>query len=196
MGFMILSLLVFLCFPVQDVFSSTTCSKDTGGTCQITKCSHWRMAQCVGGKCVCKDDVCVHSGLCLQKYPAGPTPTKLHGIKLINWTMIMAHDAGTAHVHDETCTVQHEFNNYVVTQPKGKLSLQLDCGARALDLRPFFHEDGTLRIHHGAMEIDYMYDDAVKDVVQWANSNPGELVIIYATHCNNVVDTTNTTCQE
>jgi hypothetical protein len=73
--------------------------------------------------------------------------------------------------------------------------MQLDCGARGLDLRPYVDGD-TLKIHHGTVVIDHAYGDALGDVVSWARRNPGELVIIYASHCSGSNDDAAAMCED
>ncbi|CAK0825842.1 unnamed protein product [Prorocentrum cordatum] len=102
---------------------------------------------------------------------------------LRSWPMLMAHDAATTYAKDGSCHKLHQVNNYAVTQPPGTLATLLDCGARALDLRPFMHK-GTLVLHHGDVIFHTPLAEALQDLVGWANANPGELVIVMVANCN------------
>lgn len=97
--------------------------------------------------------------------------------------MIMTHDAGTGYVNSETCSFFHLENNYVITQKQGPFSSQLDCGARALDLRPYV-DSGRLLMHHGPAMVDHDVADALSNVRGWVAQHPGELVVVYTSHCD------------
>ncbi|CAK0881292.1 unnamed protein product [Prorocentrum cordatum] len=97
--------------------------------------------------------------------------------------MLMAHDAATTYAKDGTCHRFHQLNNYAVThRPAGTLATLLDCGARAIDLRPFMQGD-TLVLHHGDVTFHTPMAQALDDLVDWANANPGELVLVMSSHC-------------
>jgi len=109
--------------------------------------------------------------------------------------MITTHDAGTGLATSPTCDVAHQINNFLVTQPEGPLSSQLQCGARALDLRPYV-QDGQLKIHHGSQVIDHDFSDAVNDLVAWANKHPGDIIYIYSSHCDGSSDDDKAQCPQ
>lgn len=95
----------------------------------------------------------------------------------------MTHDAGTSYYASSTCEITKALADYVMTQAPGTFSEQLDCGARAFDLRP--HQDGgKLWIHHGAIDIKHVVSDVLAEVINWASRHPDEFVFIYGSHCS------------
>lgn len=69
-----------------------------------------------------------------------------------------------------------------MTQVPGTFTDQLNCGARAFDLRAKVSGD-SLIAHHGAVSINHKISDILTEVVQWAGQNPNELVLVYGSHC-------------
>lgn len=102
---------------------------------------------------------------------------------LIQWPMIMTHDAATSYYAKETCTLVKAVANYVMTQVPGSFTSQLECGARAFDLR-LKAEGSDLITHHGAVSINKKVSDILNEVVEWASKNPTELVLVYGSHCD------------
>lgn len=96
--------------------------------------------------------------------------------------MIMSHDAATSYYSPWTCTLVRLKANLLMTQTPGTLTSQLNCGARALDLRPY-SVGSKLISHHGPAKIYVNYIDMLKEVIQWASRNPNELVVVYGSHC-------------
>jgi len=113
---------------------------------------------------------------------------------LNRWPMLMTHDAGTSYVSGETCSYMHMLNNYMITQKQGPFSSQLDCGARALDLRPYV-EKGHLRMHHGPLEVAHDLADALSDIKGWVSQHPGELVLVYTSHFDGWSDADRASCR-
>jgi hypothetical protein len=70
---------------------------------------------------------------------------------LREYPMVLSHDAGTGYLPTEDNIVY----NYGKNQ-NGGLIEQLDCGARALDIRPFRTDAGELKMHHGFRELPYL----------------------------------------
>lgn len=69
-----------------------------------------------------------------------------------------------------------------MTQTPGTFTNQLNCGARAFDLRAKV-SGSSLIAHHGAIGIQHAISDILTEVVQWAGQNPTELVLVYGSHC-------------
>ena len=91
---------------------------------------------------------------------------------------LLAYDAATGYVGAdvERNQIKAQETNFVG---------QLNCGARALDLRLGFQQSGgSLKFHHGPI---YMQDQTVAntmpDVMQWAADHPTELVLLLLSHC-------------
>lgn len=85
--------------------------------------------------------------------------------------------------------------NYMITQKQGPFSSQLDCGARALDLRPYF-DNGRLVMHHGPAKVDHDFKDALLNVKGWVAQHLGELVVIYISHCDGGSDVDRRACAD
>ncbi|KAF4677387.1 hypothetical protein FOL47_001973 [Perkinsus chesapeaki] len=60
----------------------------------------------------------------------------------------------------------------------GDLQQQLDCGARAFDLRGACRDDGVVRIHHGIFVINVPLQRALQDLITWAGTHPDELLLV------------------
>ena len=100
---------------------------------------------------------------------------------------LLAHDAATGYVGDDVEGPQ------IKAQEKNFVG-QLNCGARALDLRLGFQlSGGPLQFHHGPI---YMEEQTVANtmpgVMQWAADHPTELTILLLSHC--FTGTTSTGC--
>jgi hypothetical protein len=97
--------------------------------------------------------------------------------------MIMPHDAATSYYADKTCEgVATAESDWVMTQNPGTWTSQLNCGARAFDLR-LLSNDGQLIAHHGSVDIKVKVSDLLNELKTWQGKNPNELVIVYGSHC-------------
>lgn len=140
---------------------------------------------CEGG---CKDEF-------YRKAPIPEPVAKMRSdIPLNQWPMLSAHDAATTYAHERTCTPHHMANNYAVTQARGGFDELLDCGARALDVRPYLHE-ANLSMHHGALEIKEYFQNALMDVVTWANLHKGTFVLLQISHYGGYTDELKEQCK-
>lgn len=112
-----------------------------------------------------------------------PVPPSASSTPLNQWPMVMTHDSATSYYASSTCGLTKLVQDYVMTQAPGTFSQQLDCGARAFDLRPY--QDGTkLLLHHGDVVINHAVSDVLTDVATWASQHPDEFVLIYGSHCS------------
>jgi hypothetical protein len=98
---------------------------------------------------------------------------------------LLAHDSATGYVGNDL------DRNEIKAQEKN-FAGQLNCGARALDLRLGFQKSGgPLKFHHGPV---YMQDQTVSNtmpsVIQWADEHPTELVLLLLSHCFTGKDST------
>ncbi|KAF4667802.1 hypothetical protein FOL47_003391 [Perkinsus chesapeaki] len=89
--------------------------------------------------------------------------------------MIRTHDAATGYISRANVAWR------VAKTQDGNLAQQLDCGARAFDLRPAC-KLWRVRMHHGALIIFTQLQDALKDAIGWANAHPDELVVVSLSH--------------
>lgn len=100
---------------------------------------------------------------------------------------LLSHDAATGYVGLGVFSPDSLIPataNFIKTQDRG-FAEQLNCGARALDLRlGFENQNGPLKFHHAKY---YMEDQTVQntmpEIKQWAQENPDELVILLLSHC-------------
>ena len=91
--------------------------------------------------------------------------------------LIMAHDAGTTYIYKN-----NTLFNWVITQPYGGFQKLLDCGARALDIRPALSRHGEVIMHHGSIPVSATLKDALRDVKDWLRENSNETVLLYFSH--------------
>ena len=101
----------------------------------------------------------------------------------------MSHDAATGYIN--TNIVSDVVYNWVITQ-KGNFTDQLNCGARALDIRPKFDTKlSQLYFNHGPIEIKTPFMIAINDVIEW-HAEHKETIILYISHCdgNGCIDET------
>lgn len=137
--------------------------------------------------------------LCSDSVPAPDT-----GRLLTETAFVMTHDSATGYLdgnshriapgtagptYDEWMKTQTAPSCAQGTQPKGEdcsfsLAGQLDCGARAIDLRPTLQPEGVLKMHHDFLVPDALLSSAVSDVLQWAAKHEDELVLLYVSHCD------------
>lgn len=94
----------------------------------------------------------------------------------------MTHDSATSYYDTNTCILAKAVGNYVMTQVPGTFTDQLNCGARAFDLRAKA-VGSSLIAHHGAVGIQHAISDILTELVQWASHYPTELVLVYGSHC-------------
>jgi hypothetical protein len=93
---------------------------------------------------------------------------------------LMSHDAATGYINTNRFT--NVVYNWVITQ-KGNLTDQLNCGARAFDLRPTL-DNNDLYFNHGPIEIKTPFKTAINDVISWHNKHQNETILLYISHCN------------
>ena len=80
--------------------------------------------------------------------------------------------------------------SWAVTESTGYYG-QLECGARALDIRPY--QDGEdLICYHGPILFHDLIAETLVEVDDWCAENPGELVILYFNHFKDEVAIENT----
>mmetsp|Transcript_88693 Transcript_88693/g.253471 ORF Transcript_88693/g.253471 Transcript_88693/m.253471 type:complete len:276 (+) Transcript_88693:90-917(+) len=114
----------------------------------------------------------------------GSTPLNEYGF-------LMTHDSATGYLNSRrrlsevegTATEQvgGVVNDWAITQSTG-FGGQLGCGARAFDVRPYQKDDGSIIMHHGDVKVDHSFTEAIQEVIDWANSNTDELVLLYLSH--------------
>lgn len=99
-------------------------------------------------------------------------------LPLNEFPIIMAHDAGTGYESKYYCNALNPVGNYAVCQ-RGNFTEQLNCGARGFDIRPYKRSDGSLVMHHGGFVYNVLVKDALQEVLDWLESHPEELVIVF-----------------
>jgi hypothetical protein len=93
---------------------------------------------------------------------------------------VLSHNAATGYADSVTPFVKNQNMDFTG---------QLNCGARALDLRLGYQtseqqDKRDLKFHHTKyMEDQTVANDIGKDVKAWAKRNPDELVILILSHC-------------
>ena len=97
--------------------------------------------------------------------------------RLISYPMIMSHDAASGEISEDR---DHVVADWTKTQSVG-LVAQLGCGVRAFDYRPTY-QDGTIYAHHGGITIHVEMKQSLQDIINWANQNPDDLIILYLSH--------------
>lgn len=95
------------------------------------------------------------------------------------WPIIMAHDAATGYLEGTDFITQ-----WAKTQSTDMVG-QLQCGARALDVRPLLLRNGTLVMHHGFVDVPQKLEDGVREVQRWSRRHRTELVLLYFSKCLN-----------
>jgi hypothetical protein len=93
--------------------------------------------------------------------------------------MIMAHDAATGYLDGTDLITQ-----WAKTQSTGLFG-QLQCGARALDIRPLLLRNGTLVMHHGFVDVPRKLEDGIAEVIDWSRRHRRQLVLLYFSKCLN-----------
>ncbi|KAF4698919.1 hypothetical protein FOZ63_027477 [Perkinsus olseni] len=94
-------------------------------------------------------------------------------IPLNHYPMIMSHDAGMGYTEPSLQNIVRWSKNQV-----GDLRQQVDCGARAFDMRGACGDDGVVRIHHGIFVIDVPLRKALEDLIAVAGERPQELLLV------------------
>jgi hypothetical protein len=102
--------------------------------------------------------------------------------------MIEAHDAATGYL--EYNRVTHPINTWTITQGasdrSNAITDQLNCGARAFDLRPHVNKKGELIFHHDVIEVNVPFSQAIQELVTWSGSHTADedLVLAIISHCD------------
>ena len=100
---------------------------------------------------------------------------------LQQWSAVMSHDAATGEMdQDRDGIIQGVEDAYTITQ-SSPLVKQLECGARALDYRPFLLNDGTIVAHHGSHVVKKPLADSLADITSFLQPTQ-ELVLLYLSH--------------
>jgi len=98
--------------------------------------------------------------------------------------MIMAHDAGSGYLNADAAHQPARDLLYGWTKTQsGGLAEQLQCGARALDSRPFLLSTGRLIWHHGGVPVNHSFAESLQEVLGFCHSNPSELVLMLIWDC-------------
>lgn len=138
------------------------------------------------------------SGSCEGKYSIAPdsghSPPIDRSRLLTETGFIMTHDSATGYLDGngnsdawmKTQTAAHCAHGAQSPGTDCSFSFadQLDCGARAFDLRPTVQPGGVLMMHHDFLVPDTLLSTAVADVLAWAAANAAELVLLYVSHCD------------
>mmetsp|Transcript_107431 Transcript_107431/g.300159 ORF Transcript_107431/g.300159 Transcript_107431/m.300159 type:complete len:446 (-) Transcript_107431:138-1475(-) len=164
---------------------SGCCGAHAGdGICQdgtaasgLTRCCGHANGTCNAFCCACTHG-CKH----FEDYTVEPEWEVIDGslldLPLNEFPMILAHDAGTGYENNNFCNNFNPIGNYAVCQ-RGNFTEQLNCGARAFDIRPYKKSDGSMCMHHGGTVFDVLLQDALEEVLDWLESHPDELVILF-----------------
>ena len=100
---------------------------------------------------------------------------------LQQWAAVMSHDAVTGEMDQDRDGIIHGVEDaYTITQG-APLVKQLECGARALDYRPFLLNDGTIVAHHGSHVVKKPLADSLTELTSYLEPLR-ELVILYLSH--------------
>jgi len=125
---------------------------------------------------------------------------ELPGVLLRDWPMLTTHNAATGYMNSSTAFLLPNSDSTlagivssasnpgqlltnVAKNQIGSFSEQLDCGARALIVRPQVYNDNLI-MHHGDVGINVSLADALEDVISWSAENQGELVILGMLYCD------------
>ena len=92
-------------------------------------------------------------------------------------SFLMSHDAATGYIKRTSLSGGGVIASYGKNQV-GTAYDQLNNGARALDLRPYYLTNGTVIFHHGLVNIPVTMEQLVSDVVRWCGENDDELVLL------------------
>ena len=104
-------------------------------------------------------------------------------LPLTQWPMLLTHDAATGYLQPSLDPRVPWAQTQVASNQA--FTSQLNCGARAFDVRPHVNNKGDLVFHHGDVEVNQDAEAALAEIVQWANQHPAleDFVLIYAWDC-------------
>jgi len=139
--------------------------------------------------------VALVAGLAVRGLEGVPAGVEIGDVQLREWPMVYTHNAGTGYLLEDGSNVfvrESASSVYESASPSKLVDLarnqvggfyeQLECGARALNVRPQVHE-GELKMHHGDVGVDVTLSLALDEVVRWAGENPAELVVLTISDC-------------
>jgi hypothetical protein len=98
---------------------------------------------------------------------------------------LLAHDSATGYVGAGATSASGVPMTaaFIKTQSRD-FQGQLNCGARALDLRLGFERAGEpLKFQHDRFYMDQTVESTMPSVLNWAKEHPTELVILLLSHC-------------
>jgi hypothetical protein len=104
---------------------------------------------------------------------------KRSNLPLNRVVMLQPHDAATGELSEQRDKIVARWTR---TQ-NGTIPQQLECGARALDYRPFLSDDGELYAHHGPIVIYKSMRETLQEIQEWGRKNPSELILMSLSHC-------------
>lgn len=111
--------------------------------------------------------------------------------------MLMTHDAATGYAKDGHCSIRTPLNNWAVTQTQGGFLKQLECGARAFDLRPYVKSNGAaVFMHHGDVVFETDIKHSVGEIIKWSESNTNSIIFLMVGHCQGEDDAAQKRCSE
>jgi hypothetical protein len=101
--------------------------------------------------------------------------------RLLNeYAMLQTHDSSSGEMKDEKDFIVARWSK---TQDSTIVE-QLDCGARALDYRPYLEgENNNIYAHHGPTVIYKPMNETLAEILCWTVNHPTELVIMQISHC-------------
>lgn len=100
-------------------------------------------------------------------------PTTWDHLLLKDVAMIMTHDSATGYLPN----YYNPIYRWAKTQIGG-FPAQLDCGARAFDVRPKLKDNGDFIFHHGDVEVNKDVGEALAEIEDWLSNNQDEVVIL------------------
>ena len=107
--------------------------------------------------------------------------------------LLMTHDTATGYLGEDDVyynprTPQEKLVAWAKTQI-GNLTAQLNCGARAFDMRPYLKGDGELVARHGAVVIPKAnFNGMLTEIKDWAHDHENELIVAEIFGCNGDVE--------
>lgn len=132
----------------------------------------WRLL--VGAVFLLKSPSRAHASLFRKKLDLPPLENDL---LLSQASFLMSHDAATGYLPPRQL-ISRATNLYAKNQ-LGNAAQQLQHGARALDLRPRFLNNGTVTFHHGSIPIPVTLEQLLRDVLEFATQHPDELILLF-----------------
>jgi len=122
-------------------------------------------------------------------------PLTLNDMLMSDVSMVMTHDAATGYMEIPwyvklspiSWAAMNELHAWTKTQTGG-FAQQLDCGARAFDLRPSMKHPksgkGPLVFCHGDVIVDKTVESAIDEIAEWMhNHNNEEVVLLHWSGC-------------